>query len=274
MQQAVTNGDLSEIRQLMNDFGVSTLDERDPSGLLPVMRAIFEGQINSLKLLIDAGADLTACDHEDWNVLHVAAAMDDYEAAELIISSCKQVASMVQSENMCQERPIDLAENVKMASLLLRVDLTQFRQELEIRTQVTSTSTSPLESEGAVLQLVQGHCQKHSDCHSLNTFLKSNTPYDTLLHLAATKNYSRLAEYICTNQLMSNETRDKNGWTPLHVAAYYSSVDVVLVLVDHNANKNSVTLNSSEKPSDLTEHELVLSILFAGEQRSVCQLVL
>ena len=273
MQQAVTNGDLSEIRQLINDFGASALDEREPSGLLPVMRAIFEGQIDSLQLLIDAGADLTACDPEDWNVLHVAAAMDDYEAAELIICSCKQSASMVQSENMCQERPIDLAENVEMARLLLHVDLTQFRQELEMGTQAISISASPIESEGAILQLVEGHCQKHSNCHSLNTFLKSNTPYDTLLHLAATKNYSRLAEYICTNQLMSTESRDKNGWTPLHVATYYSSVDVVLVLAEHNVNTNSLT-NSFEKPSDLTEHELVLSVLFAGEQRSVCPLVL
>ncbi len=45
------------------------------------MRAIFEGESDALKMLIDAGADISLCDPEDWNVLHVAAAMDDYEAA-------------------------------------------------------------------------------------------------------------------------------------------------------------------------------------------------
>ena len=80
---------------------------------------MFEGDSDALKMLIDAGADISLCDPEDWNVLHVAAAMDDYEAAELILCSYKDIDSLVNRENMLGERPIDLAESIEMARLLL-----------------------------------------------------------------------------------------------------------------------------------------------------------
>ncbi len=260
MQLAVTNGDLKEIKQLVRDFGPQALNEREPSGLPPVMRTIFEGQLDSLQMLIDAGADLSVRDPENWNVLHVAAAMDDYEAAELIICSCKDVDRMVHSKNMAGERPIDLAENIDMARLLLDANLTQFKQEMKFQVTETSTADSSIESEGAVIQLAQDYYKKHNECHSLNTFLKNNTPYCSLLHLAASRNYARLAELLCVSNLISTEIRDKNGWTPLHVAAYFGNIEVVLVLFEHKANTNALT-NSFEKASNLTNHELVLSVL-------------
>ena len=260
MQQAVTNGDLDEIKQLQKDFGHSALDEKEPSGLPPVMRAIFEGQLDSLQMLIDSGADLAARDPEDWNILHVAAAMDDYEAAQLIICSIKDIDSMVNAVNMAGEKPIDLAENVDMARLLLHANLTQFRRELEQGVNEMSTTETSIESEAAVIRLVQDYCLKHNECQTLNTYLKNNTPYSSLLHLAAIKNYARLTEFLCSMHLLSTEVRDKNGRTPLHVATYYNNIEVVLVLVEHKANANSLTY-SFEKPSDLTDNELVLAIL-------------
>ena len=118
MQVAIMNGDEHEMHKLISNFGTGIIDEREPSGLPPVMRAIFEGQIRSLQVLIDAGADLTACDTEDWNVLHVAAAMDDYEAAELIISSCSNAPALLQAQNVCGEKPVDLAEEKEIKQLL------------------------------------------------------------------------------------------------------------------------------------------------------------
>ena len=260
MQQAVTNGDLKEIKQLVKDFGPEAMNEKEPSGLPPVMRAIFEGQLDSLQMLINAGADVSVRDLEDWNVLHVAAAMDDYKAAELIICSCKDIDTMLHSENMAGERPIDLAENIEMARLLLDANLTRFRRELENQVTKSSTTDSSIESEDSVIQLVQDYYRKHNECHSLNTFLKNNTPYCSLLHLAATKNYAKLTELVCASHLISTETRDKNGWTPLHVATYFNNIEVVLVLIGHKANTNALT-NSFEKATDLSHHELILSVL-------------
>ena len=120
MQVAIMNGDQHEMHKHISKFGTGIIDEREPSGLPPVMRAIFEGQIDSLQLLIDAGADLTVCDPEKWNVLHVAAAMDDYEAAALIISSCSDATklTLLQAQNACGEKPVDLTEDKEIIQLV------------------------------------------------------------------------------------------------------------------------------------------------------------
>lgn len=260
MQQAVTDGDVREIKQLISDFGSKAVEEREPSGLPPVMRAIFEGQTECLKLLVDAGADLTARDPENWSCLHVAAAMDDVEAAEFIVTSCeKGVVNLTQSRNIDGERPIDLAESVEMVRILIQGDLREFRLETESLGQ-ESKSSVVMEDEMAVLGLVREHCHKDNDCTALNAVLKANTCYDTLLHLAATKNYVRLADYLCRYCLTPIETRNHKGWTPLHTACYFNNTDVAYLLVQYGANVNSLT-HSYEKPSDLTEHELILDIL-------------
>ena len=257
MQQAVADGDVQEVRQLITDFGRSAVEEREPSGLPPVMRAIFEGQLGCLKLLIEAGADVSVRDPENWTTLHVAAAMDDVEAAEVIVNTSKSVAGLIQARNVDDERPIDLAESVEMARLLLHADLNELRAEKAIESQ-----TAPLQadSEEAVIQLVHNHCQKYPDCSALDSVLKSNTCFDTLMHLAATKNYPHLADYLCRHHLADFEKRDRKGWTALHTASYYNNVDIVLVLAEYGANTHSLT-HSYEKPSDLTEHELIQSIL-------------
>lgn len=260
MQQAVTEGDVREIRQLISEFGRKAVEEREPSGLPPVMRAIFEGQTECLKLLVDAGADLSARDPENWSCLHVAAAMDDVEAAEFIVSSCeKGVVNLTQSRNVDGERPIDLSESVEMVRILIQGDLREFRLETESIAQDTR-SRLHMEDEMSVMALVRDHCCKNNDCSALNNVLKANTCYETLLHLAATKNYVRLADYLCRYNLTPMEARNQNGWTPLHTASYFNNTDIVYLLVQYGANSHSLT-HSYEKPSDLTEHELILNLL-------------
>ena len=120
MQVAVTNGEEPEIAKLISEHGKGIVDLKEPTGLPPVMRAIFEGQVNSLQLLIQAGADLGAHDPEDWNVLHVAAAMDDYDAVEVILSSLSPRKSIVLLEegNTCGQKPVELAEEEEMITFL------------------------------------------------------------------------------------------------------------------------------------------------------------
>ena len=202
MQQSVADGDVQEIRQLITDFGMSAVEEREPSGLPPVMRAIFEGQLGCLKLLIDAGADVTVRDQENWTALHVAAAMDDVEAAEMILSSCKSTTNLLQTRNVDDERPIDLAESVEMARVLLHADLSELRAE---KAAASQTTPDQVDSEDAVLQLVHNHCQKYPDCSALNNVLKSNTCFDSLMHLAATKNYPHLATTSVDTNLQTSK---------------------------------------------------------------------
>lgn len=116
LQVAVTNGDEAEIKELISEHGKSIVDLKEPTGLPPIMRAIFEGQVNSLLLLIDSGADVQAHDPEEWNILHVAAAMDDIEATEVILSSLshRKLIQLFEEENACGQKPVELAEDEDM----------------------------------------------------------------------------------------------------------------------------------------------------------------
>ena len=120
MQVAVTNGDEDELRQLISEHGPGIINRKEPTGLLPIMRAIFEGQTNSLELLINAGADLTSHDPENWNILHVAAAMDDFESTEVLLKSMshRQLLVLLEEENECGQKPVELAEDEEMIKFL------------------------------------------------------------------------------------------------------------------------------------------------------------
>lgn len=252
LQQAITEGDMKEIRELVREHGNVVVEEREPSGLPAVMRAIFEGQLESLKLLVSVGAELTARDPEGWNVLHVAAAMDDIDAAKYVVRACNE--PLTQIRNADGQRAIDLAESPEMARFLLQVDL----HDLRIETGLPSKSFDP--SEVAILQTVKHHYENNADVDFLNVMLQTQTQFDTLLHFAAARNYPRLARYVLKHQLVDPDSRDREGFTPLHIAAYNCSTDVVLTLIEYGASIHSLT-NSYEKASDLTDHELILEIL-------------
>ena len=254
MQQAVTDGDLQEIKQLIGERGVAAVNEREPSGLPPVMRAVFEGQLQSLRLLVEAGADLSARDQEGWNALHVASIMDDCKAAELVLKASKEDLTRVYSVE--GERPIDLAESPEMARTLLRAYLEESRSSL---------STGGVTEEGdadelSLVRLVEEHYEEHGDCEQLTVLLKSHTSYESLLHLAAAKNYAVLAHCLLGKNLSDKEASDRHGWSPLHTAAYSNSLEAVLLLVDSGASVHKLT-NSYQKPSDLTNNLFISSIL-------------
>ena len=116
MQQAITDGDVQEMKQLIIDYGKEVVNAPEPTGLPPVMRCIFEGQMAPLLLLVAAGANMAARDSENWTALHVAASMDDKYAAKLILNLCK--THLISVRNVDGETPIDLAESNDMANLL------------------------------------------------------------------------------------------------------------------------------------------------------------
>ena len=256
MQQAIMDGDVQGIKELIADFGRGVASECEPSGLPPVMRCVFEGQLAPLRLLVEAGADLAAQDSESWTALHVAAAMDDVDAAKFILRECKH--NLTQVRNVDGERPIDLAESTEIARLLLEADLNRKGAQENV---VVS------KDEFAILSLVHQHFQRNGDIQELDDAITYATNYDSLLHLAASNNYPRLASYLLTHRICDLEMRDRRGWTPLHTAAYYNSLDVALLLIQHGSSATSLT-SSLETALDLTgtdSHPLMVTLLLEEE---------
>ncbi len=253
LQQAITEGDTAEIGQFIKEYDSQVVEEREPSGLPPVMRAIFEGQLDCLKMLVHNGARLTTTDPEGWNVLHVAAAMDDMQAARFVTQTCN--VPLTHIRNTEGERPIDLAESPEMASFLLHSNL----QDLRIETDLSGKTRDA--NEDTMLQTVRQHYEANGNCDLLNVMLQSQSDFNSILHLAAGRNYPRLARYILKNHLVDPNNRNKRtGWTPIHLATYYGSIDVLILLLECGALVQSLT-NAYEKSSDLTDVEVILDIL-------------
>ena len=257
IQQMVTEGEVEELKDLLKKHGNKIVEEREPNGLPPIMRAIFEDQMECLKVLLEAGADMVAQDLEEWNALHVASAMDNLEAAKMILQASGEGKGLTQMRNMDREKPIDLAETLGMSRLLLDADLAEFRLDCNTAEKHVSHTEA---NEAEVLELIKQCYKSHNSAAAVDSVLRKNTSYSSVLHLAAAKGYSRLADYVFTHWVPALESRNENGWTPLHTAAYFNNVDMTLLLVDRGASVHAIS-QSLEKPSGLTENELILSLL-------------
>ena len=238
MQQAVAEGNVQELNRFLVEYGAGILEERDPSGLTPVMRAIAEGQLNSLVFLVEAGADLTTRGHDGWTPLHVAAATNNAEAARYIIDRSKR--DVTQVENTDGEKPIDLAESLEMASLLIDA-------ELRVRTDEPDTSLT---------ELAQKSCSTCRDGAILNSILSAKTSYDSLLHLGAERNYILLVRYLLENNLVDPDLKDRDGRTPLHLAASRNNVEVFLLLLMHGASLTALD-RDNRRACELTDHRTI-----------------
>ena len=242
MQLAISEGDVQEMTRLVAQYGERVVDEREPSGLFPIMRAVFEDQLQSLQFLIDAGADVTAQDEEGWTVLHVAAAMDNEEAARIVLDNSK--AKLTGLRDVEGRIPIDLAESVEMAWLLLDAEL--------------FSRTDP--EELALTEAVQRSHDYNEDGNETSDVIRTNPVFKTLLYLAMEKNYLVLLQHVLENKLVNSDTKDRDGRTPLHLAASRDNTEAVLLLVMHGASVASVDCNN-KRACDLTNHTAIRTIL-------------
>ena len=237
LQQAIVDGDQEEVEQLICEYGAGIANEREPTGLTSAMRCVFEDQLGALAILAGAGADFAACDEENWTVLHVASTMDNIEAAKFVLTQTKVCLTHARNED--GERAIDIAESAEMTRLLLEADLAH---------PDTKPTTTSERDELAILQHVQAHFDRNGTTADLNRVMQSSTKHDSLLHLAASRNYAKLATYLLSHGLCELERRDRRGATPLQTAALHNSGEVAGLLVRFGASVAALTARQEDSP--------------------------
>lgn len=257
LHEVVSQGSVEELRELLKEHGQAVLSKYDSNGFPLGVRAVHCGQFEVLRFLVSQGYDLTLADEEGWTALHMAASMDDTASAALILVQ-PNAYKLTQQKNVAGKRPLDVCETAEMASLLVQADVIRFRQEFspEAREELCRTGDNARgDSQEDVLVhfVVKNQSKKEEFAQVFN---------DLLVQVAASKNYPRLAYVLLETNLASIDATDKNGLTALHVAAYNSNVDMVLMLLQCGIR----VTNTPHHPSILTKSELVrYAILHRGD---------
>ena len=99
-----------------------------------------------------------------------------------------------------------------------------------------SVPEAQCENEAAILALIEKHSAKTTDYKVVNDALANSTNYDSLLHLAASKNYLKLALYLFSHSMCELERRDRRGHTALQTAIQHKNVDVMRLLLQGGAS--------------------------------------
>lgn len=94
------------------------------------------------------------------------------------------------------------------------------------------------------------------------TFQVVDADIYTALHRAAYNNHSSVCRWLLSVGA-NPEFKTETGWTPLHCAACWANPEIVKILIEHNANVNSLSngniapihlsINSTEDPKRVLE---------------------
>ncbi|XP_028918376.1 protein phosphatase 1 regulatory subunit 16A isoform X1 [Ornithorhynchus anatinus] len=234
--EAAARNDLEEVCQFLRNGVSPNLYNED--GLTALHQCCIDDYGEMVKRLLEAGADVNACDSELWTPLHAAATCGHRHLVELLITHGANLLAVNTDGNM----PYDLCED----------DLTLDSIETAMADQgITQDSIEEARSapEKRMLEDVQRLLQAGADL---------SAPQDhgaTLLHIASANGYLAAAELLLDHKA-SMTAKDQDGWEPLHAAACWGQVHLVELLVAHGADLNAKSV-LDETPLDVCGDEEV-----------------
>ncbi|KAI6652140.1 Protein phosphatase 1 regulatory subunit 12A-like [Oopsacas minuta] len=209
------------------------INERSATGLAPIHYACLEGQIKMVECLLRNKANPSLQDVEGWTPLHIAATTNNYDLAVCLMG----FGADLSVSNGDQETPFEVAEADELIRLLERKGSSE--SDAEEREE---------QEEQALLSALRK--AKRMNCVDKWEESLGISEEGSILHLAAAYGYCHLVEYICEEKLVNVNGKDRDEWTPLHVASYWQYSDIMEVLLTHGANPCLVT-KVYNRPSDL-----------------------
>ena len=222
--------------------------------------AVTHGAKDAAKVLVDAGADANMKGPEEWTALHFAVYQDDQEFIEILCnaradidatcSECKTPLMLAVMQNSVQSVKCVLDKHANP-------NLTDVHGWAALHMAAVSNKFEAVE----ILQLlIHNGASVDGLTNKGNTALALAVLYDLIktaevlllgkadpsmcgdhlwspLHIAADKNYAKMAELLCRFGANVNSTNHQ-GYTPLVISVAKGSNGVARTLLKNNANPN------------------------------------
>ncbi|XP_062424448.1 protein phosphatase 1 regulatory subunit 16A [Rhea pennata] len=234
--EAAARNDVEEVCHFLQNGISPNLYNED--GLTALHQCCIDDYGDIVKLLLEAGANVNACDSELWTPLHAAATCGHLHLVELLVKHGANLLAVNSDGNM----PYDLCEDEVTLDCIETAMAEQGITQEKIEEARAATERSMVED---IRQLVRAGADL-------------NAPLDhsaTLLHIASANGYLEAAELLLEHKA-SMSTKDEDGWEPLHAAACWGQIPLVELLVAHGADLNGKSV-LDETPLDVCGDEEV-----------------
>ncbi|XP_030587913.1 protein phosphatase 1 regulatory subunit 12A isoform X2 [Archocentrus centrarchus] len=229
---ACSAGDREEVAALLRQG--ADINHANVDGLTALHQACIDENAEMVQFLVENGSDVNRGDNEGWTPLHAAASCGFIQIAKYLIEHGAHVGA-VNSEG---ELPLDVATEDAMERLL----------KAEIKKQGIDVDKARKEEERIMLQ----------DAVAVLAGGGTLTPHPntkaTALHVAAAKGYIEVLKVLLQARL-DVDSRDIDGWTPLHAAAHWGQEEVCTLLADM-CDMGAVN-NVGQTPLDVADENLM-----------------
>uniref|UniRef100_H3C5R9 Protein phosphatase 1 regulatory subunit n=1 Tax=Tetraodon nigroviridis TaxID=99883 RepID=H3C5R9_TETNG len=229
---ACSAGDREEVAALLRQG--ADINHANIDGLTALHQACIDENAEMVQFLVESGSDINRGDNEGWTPLHAAASCGFIQIVKFLIEHGAHVGA-VNSEG---ELPLDVATEDAMERLLKE----------EIKKQGIDVDKARKEEERVMLQ------EATAVLAGGGTLLPHPNTKATALHVASAKGYIEVLKVLLRCGVDVN-SRDVDGWTPLHAAAHWGQEEVCGLLADSMCDMGAVN-NVGQTPLDVADENL------------------
>ena len=216
---------VENVEFLLEQGADASLGEKE-RGQVPLHAAARANNALVARILMEAGTEPDVRDVNEFTPLFVAAMKDSAEAAEALLEG----GAAVDAKDKSLNTPLHIAathQALRVIPVLFRHGASGWLKNESGRTPLFRAVKSGEEEAAWTLMRMDENISK-----AISTRDKVK---QSVLHACALKNFSRLMGAMLDKGANAN-AMDKNGRSPLHVAAEHDHAEAVRVLLRHGAN--------------------------------------
>ncbi|KAG0718408.1 Protein phosphatase 1 regulatory inhibitor subunit 16B [Chionoecetes opilio] len=249
MMEAATRGSHEEMRTLLKTGIDPNMKNHD--GLTALHQCCIDGTVETVALLLKHGADVNVTDQDMWTPLHAAATCGHFKVVTLLVKAGADVTAV----NGDGDMPHDITEE-EVTLQYLRNEIMKRNISPEDLEQIRSRPHARLLGDVEAVLAAGGDLDR-----------PVGQGDETFLHVAIAERHNDVVKVLLDNGA-SVTVQDRDGWQPVHVAAYWCNDDAFNMLAAQLEVVLRAETNDGETPYELCDDpDLKLDILHILKDR-------